>query len=77
MNTYILFIYSTFETKESMLLFCQETFPELDERITNIKFIINGIKNIIIIFNSDIEERDLSLKFKDKLTIKIPQFFLN
>jgi len=52
MNTYILFLYGSFEDREDIEFFCSEIFPS--ESIISIKYIIENNQNIIVIFDSEI-----------------------
>ena len=58
MNTYILFLYGSFEDREDIEFFCSEVFPS--ESIMSVKYIIENNQNIIVIFDSELEKVELA-----------------
>lgn len=62
MNTYILFIYGVFEDQQDVEYFCLEIFG-MSEFLKNLKYVVENEKNLIIIFDSELEQ--------DKLTEEI------
>jgi hypothetical protein len=67
MNTYILFIFGSFDGHEEVEYFCTEVFPT--SSFNTIKYIIENTNNIIIIFNSEMEKDELS---KELFTVMTP-----
>jgi hypothetical protein len=58
MNTYILFIFGSFEGHDEVEYFCTEVFPS--DSFTSIKYIIENTNNIIIIFDSEKDREELA-----------------
>jgi hypothetical protein len=54
MNTYILFVFGTFEDHDDIEYFCLDVLGD-SPKINSIKYVIENNKNIIIIFESDID----------------------
>lgn len=65
MNSYILFIFGSFEGPEEVEYFCTEVFPT--QSFTSVKYIVESMNNIIIIFNSDKEKDEISTELYDGL----------
>ncbi len=73
MNTYILFLYGSFEDREDIEYFCSEVFPS--ESIISVKYIIENNQNIIVIFDSEIEKFELSKELYQILTPDHVKFY--
>jgi hypothetical protein len=73
MNTYILFLYGSFEDREDIEFFCSEVFPS--ESIVSVKYIIENNQNIIVIFDSDKEKLELSNELYSFLTPEHIKFY--
>ena len=65
MNTYILFIFGSFEGSDEVEYFCTDVFPS--NSFTSVKYIIENMNNIIIIFDSDKEKDDVSTELYESL----------
>lgn len=61
MNQYILFVYGNFEDHEDVEFFCSEIFTQ-SEVIESVKYIIENLKNVILIFESSIDQTKLSIE---------------
>lgn len=59
MNTYLLFIYSTFENHEEIDFFCMDVLSN-SEVIKTLKYVIENGENIIVIFETDVDYLELS-----------------
>ncbi len=59
MNTYILFIYGIFEDQQDIEFFCLEVIGQ-SESLKSIKYVVESNKNIIIIFDTDLDHGKLS-----------------
>jgi hypothetical protein len=66
MNHYILFVYGQFEDHEDVEFFCTEIFSQ-SEVIESVKYIIENPQNIILIFESSIDETKLSIEIYNLL----------
>lgn len=73
MNTYILFIFGSFNGHEEVEYFCTEVFPS--NSFTSIKFIIESTNNIIIIFDSERERDDLAKDLFELMTPDHVKFY--
>lgn len=73
MNTYILFLYGSFEDREDIEFFCSEVFPS--DSIVSVKYIIENNQNIIVIFDSDKEKLELSNELYSFLTPEHIKFY--
>ena len=54
MNTYLLFIYGTFENHEEIDFFCMDVLSD-SEVIKSLKYVIENGENIIVIFETDVD----------------------
>jgi hypothetical protein len=61
MKTYILFVFGTFESHEEIEFFCLDVLQKSDA-IHSIRYVIEGLKNIIVIFESNLDRGKLSNK---------------
>jgi hypothetical protein len=59
MKTYILFIFGMFEDYEDIEYFCVQVLSE-NPNLKYLKFIVEREQNIIVFFNSDMDEKKLS-----------------
>jgi len=59
MRTFILFIFGMFEDQEDIEYFCTQILGD-NPLFTSIKFVVEREQNIIVIFDSDIDEKTLS-----------------
>jgi hypothetical protein len=73
MNTYILFIFGSFNGHEEVEYFCTEVFPS--NSFTSIKFIIENTNNIFIIFDSEKERDDLAKDLFELMTPDHVKFY--
>ncbi len=74
MNTYILFLYGTFDNHEEVEYFCFEIFG-INPVVKSVRFVIENEKNIIIIFDSESDKRVLSKELYDTLTTDVIKFY--
>ncbi len=73
-NTFILFLYGTFENHEEVEYFCFEIFG-ISPAVKSVRFVIENEKNIIVIFDSDLGRKELSKELHDILIIDIVKFY--
>lgn len=73
MNTYILFLYGSFEDREDIEFFCSDVFPS--ESIISIKYIIENNQNIIVIFDSELDKATLAKELYQILTPDHVKFY--
>lgn len=73
MNTFILFIFGSFDGHEEVEYFCTEVFPT--SSFNSIKYIIENTNNIIIIFNSEMEKDELSKELFNVMTPDHVKFY--
>ncbi len=73
MNTYILFLYGSFEDREDIEFFCSDVFPS--ESIISIKYIIENNQNIIVIFDSELDKATLANELYQILTPDHVKFY--
>ncbi len=59
MKTFLLFLYGIFEDQEDIEFFCLEIIGQ-SESLKSIKYVVENNKNIIIIFDSDLDYDKLS-----------------
>lgn len=64
MNTYILLIYGAFDTIEDIEFFCLNTIDEI-ENFKNTRYVIDENKNIIVIFDAELNLTELNDKLKN------------
>lgn len=74
MKTYILFIFGMFDDMEDLEFFCTEVLGE-SPIIKSVKFVIENSQNIIVIFESEHNQRDLSNELYELLTIENIKFY--
>jgi signal recognition particle receptor subunit beta len=59
MKTYILFIYGTFENHEEIEFFCLEVL-KTSELVGSLRYVIESSQNLIVLFDSDLDTKQLS-----------------
>jgi len=59
MKTYLLFVFGTFDDHEDIEFFCAEILGQ-SKVVDTIRYVIEGDKNIIVIFESEMGQKDLS-----------------
>ena len=75
MEAYLLILYTDYTTEETALKFCTEIFPH--EKLINTKFIVESPKNVIIRFESEKNNNEISRELYKTLNIKeINVYFL-
>jgi len=73
-NTFILFLYGTFDNHEEVEYFCFEIFG-ISPAVNSVRFVIENEKNIIVIFDSELNKRDLSKELFSILTTDVIKFY--
>ena len=68
-----MFLYVSFETKEETEDFCSRVFPT--HLTNNIKFIIEGTENVLVIFDSDKSREELAAEMYLILTPDFIKFY--
>ena len=66
MTSYILFLYGNFNDFEDIEFFCLQVLGQ-SEKISEIKYIIQNLQNIIVIFDTDVDKSTLIIEFTDLL----------
>lgn len=74
MRTFILFIYGTFEDHEDILFFCAEILTP-SKAVKSLKYVIESTKNIIVIFDSDLDNKKLSEELYEVLSFDPIKFY--
>lgn len=74
MKTYILFIFGMFDDMEDIEYFCTDILGS-SPIVKSVKFVIENSQNIIVIFESNHNERDLSNELYALLTIENVKFY--
>ena len=59
MKTYLLFVFGAFEDHQDIEYFCMEILAS-SPMVKSVRYVIENSKNIIVIFDSDKEHKDLS-----------------
>jgi hypothetical protein len=59
MKTYILFIFGMFDDHEDIEYFCTEVLAE-SKVIESVRFVIENSQNIIVIFDSEFDHKNIS-----------------
>jgi signal recognition particle receptor subunit beta len=65
-NTYILFLFGNFEDFDDIEFFCLNVLGD-SKRITQVKYIIQNLNNIIVILDSDVDKKTLEEDLNDLL----------
>ncbi len=66
MTSYILFLYGNFNDFEDIEFFCLQVLGQ-SEKISEIKYIIQNLQNIIVIFDTDVDKSTLIIELTDLL----------
>ena len=74
MKTYILFIFGMFDDMEDIEYFCTEVLGA-SPVVKSVKFVIENSQNIIVIFESEFNQRELSNELYSLLTIEHIKFY--
>lgn len=74
MKTFLLFLYGTFEDLEDIEFFCSEILGQ-SPVVSAVRFVIENNKNIIVIFESEIEKRELSSELHSILNNDAVKFY--
>jgi len=61
MNTYILLIYGAFDSIEDIEFYCMNTIDEI-ETLKNVRYVIDENKNVIVIFDAELNLKDINDK---------------
>lgn len=74
MDTYILFIFGTFEDHEDIAFFCTEILGS-STAVKSLKYVIESSQNIIVIFDSEMEHKELSQELYELLVSDVVKFY--
>ena len=74
MNTFILFIFGTFEDHEDIAFFCTEILGG-STAVKSLKYVIESSQNIIVIFDSELEHKELSQELYETLVSDVVKFY--
>lgn len=74
MKTFLLFLYGTFEDIEDIEFFCMEILGT-SPAVNSVRFVIENNKNIIVIFDSEMEKRELSSELHSILVNDAVKFY--
>ena len=74
MKTFILFIFGTFEDHEDIAFFCTEILGN-STAIKSLKYVIESSQNIIVIFDSELEQKELSHELYGVLISDVVKFY--
>lgn len=74
MKTYILFIFGMFDDHEDIEYFCTEVLAE-SKVIESVKFVIENSQNIIVIFDSEFDHKNISNELFGLLTNDSIKFY--
>jgi hypothetical protein len=74
MKTFLLFLYGTFEDLVDIEFFCMEVLGT-SPAVSSIRFVIENDKNIIVIFESEIEKKQLSSELYNILINDTVKFY--
>jgi hypothetical protein len=74
MKTFILFIFGTFDDHEDIVFFCTEILSGTPA-VKSLKYVIESSQNIIVIFDSELDNKELSHELHDLLTIDMIKFY--
>jgi hypothetical protein len=70
MKTYVLFIFGSFEDHEDITFFCAEILSG-SIAIKSLKYVIESTHNIIVIFDSELENKELSKELFELLLLDL------
>lgn len=74
MKTFILFIFGTFEDHEDIAFFCTEILGS-SSAVKSLKYVIESNQNIIVIFDSELENKELSQELYEVINIDPVKFY--
>lgn len=74
MSTYMLFVYGTFEDHEEVEFFCMEVMANLPS-IQSLRYVIEGQQNIIVIFDSSVDEKTLREEINEAMVNHTVKFY--
>jgi hypothetical protein len=74
MKTYVLFIFGSFEDHEDITFFCTEILSG-SIAIKSLKYVIESTHNIIVIFDSELENKELSKELFELLLLDQVKFY--
>jgi hypothetical protein len=74
MKTFILFIFGTFEDHEDIAFFCTEILGG-STAVKSLKYVIESSQNIIVIFDSELEHKELSQELHETLVSDVVKFY--
>jgi len=74
MKTFLLFLYGTFEDHEDVEYFCLEVIGAC-KSVKTVRYIVENNKNIIIIFESDLQRKELSEDLHSVMTNDVVKFY--
>lgn len=66
MTSYILFLYGNFNDFEDIEFFCLQVLGQ-SEKVNEVKYIIQNLQNIIVIFDTDVDKSTLIIELTDLL----------
>ena len=76
MNTYLLFLNGFFETTKDLDAFSKD-FTETITSATSIKFIIENKSNVVVVFDSELDDEEVSYEIRDNIKdIHVKFYFL-
>lgn len=74
MKTFLLFLYGTFEDHEDVEFFCLEVIGSC-RAVTTVRYVVENNKNIIIIFECDLQRKELSEELHSVMTNDVVKFY--
>jgi hypothetical protein len=74
MKTYVLFIFGSFEDHEDIAFFCTEILSG-STAIKSLKYVIESTHNIIVIFDSELDNKELSKELFELLLLDQVKFY--
>lgn len=74
MKTYVLFIFGSFEDHEDVAFFCTEILG-ISTAVKSLKYVIESTNNIIVIFDSELEKKELSEELYEVLLLDQIKFY--
>jgi hypothetical protein len=74
MKTFVLFIFGSFEDHEDVTFFCTEVLGT-SKAVKSLKYVIESTKNIIVIFDSDLDNKELSQELYGLLSFDPVKFY--
>lgn len=74
MKTFVLFIFGSFEDHEDITFFCTEILSE-STAVKSLKYVIESTHNIIVIFDSELDNKELSKELFELLLLDQVKFY--